>query len=80
MLQSNRGCSFDDNLANFGRNIGILIDSFSVLKSPLAYLTDPSCNIFYTSHTTETEISSDEISKLKTGKAAGPFNFKPSKF
>ena len=45
----------------------------NVHKSPLDYLTHPSCNSFFISPTSADEIEA-EITKLKTGKSTGPFS------
>ena len=62
---------FNDYFANIGKNLSNKIPD--VQKSPLDYLNNPLCHSFYIYPTSEREIV-EEISKLKSGKATGPFS------
>ena len=63
--------AFNNYFANIGNNLASQIPD--IQKSPLDYLTTPLSSSFYIYPVTASEISF-EISKLKNGKATGPFS------
>ena len=63
--------AFNNFFSNIGSNLANLIPSTT--KNPMDYLPDKVVNSFSVFPTTSKEIE-DEISKLKSGKAVGPFS------
>ena len=64
--------AFNNYFANIGMDHASSIPN--VQKSPFEFLTNPLCNSFFIFPTTAKEIE-NEITKLKSGKATGPFSF-----
>lgn len=63
--------AFNTYFSSIGNNLTKSIST--VKKSPMEYLYNPVCDSFFIQPTTTDEIE-NEISKLKSGKATGPYS------